>query len=83
MGLSEVLAKPDSVDRMKHIDTQVARAVAPFRENTEAMIVIFSLVRVARKLLDLYPPHTRLEIIQQVIVPHLEGEHAEEGLIIQ
>lgn len=82
-GLKETLAKPESKVRMRQVDVEVAKAVVQFRENTEAAIVVFALTRVAKQLLDKYPPNTRRTLLQEVIIPYLYGEHREEGLIIQ
>lgn len=81
--LMEVLGRPSSVQEMKKIDDVVARAVVPFRGRVETAIVVFALIRVARKLLELYAPNVQKQLLQEVIVPFLYGEHREEGLIIQ
>lgn len=62
-----------NVDRMVHVQEQIERAVLPFRENTEAAIVVLALMRVARKLLDLYSAKTRGEL-RDVIDLYLSGD---------
>lgn len=59
--------KPDAGDRMKHIEGEIARAVLPYRENTEAFIVVCALVRVARLLLQRYPMKTRVLLRNEVL----------------
>jgi hypothetical protein len=81
--LMEILDRPESAQQMKRIDNVVATTVKPFRGTTETAIIVFALVRVARMLLNLYPPNVQKELLQDVIVPFLHGEHREEGLIIQ
>lgn len=79
--LEKILSDPSSLDRMKHIDGLVAKAVLPFRANTEAMIVVFALLRVARVLFKLYSPDTQRALVTDVIIPFFAVEEKQEGLI--
>lgn len=83
MGLKEMLEKPGAADQMRKVENEISKACHPFKDNTEAMIVVFALIRVACQLLNLYKPHTRAEIVEQVLAPKLHGEHREEGLLFQ
>lgn len=82
-SLTEILARPGSADRMRQIENEITKTVLPFKGNTEAMIVVFALIRVAGTLLDLYKPNTRKVIVEEVLTPKLHGEHKEEGLLFQ
>lgn len=42
-------------DQMKAVQRAITAAVMPYRENTEAALVIMALLRCARILLRLYP----------------------------
>jgi hypothetical protein len=61
--------------RMKHVEREIARTCHPYRENTEAALVIFALFRCARILLRLYPKETQEELLL-VLVPFIRGENA-------
>lgn len=83
--LIRALSAPGASEKLKHIDGVITKAVVPYRENTEAAIVAFSLIRVARILLRLYPKHAREVLVNEVIVPFLREEEvgAVGGLILQ
>ncbi len=83
MGLKEVLGKPEAADQMRKVENAIAATCHQFKDNTEAMIVVFALIRVATVLLNFYRPNTRKEIIEQVLVPKLHGEHRDEGMLFQ
>lgn len=46
-------------ERMTFIQTEIEKAILPYRENTEAVLVVGALMRVARILLGLYKPDLR------------------------
>lgn len=54
-------------EQMIAVQHEVNRAVLPFRENTEAALVIFALARTAKALLDLYNPLSRAETTEIVV----------------
>ncbi len=64
-------SKGIDVGRMNAVQQEIEKAVIPFRENTEAAIVAAALVRVARKLIDLYHPEAR-RAVTEVTVAYLE-----------
>lgn len=77
----------EELERMKQIENVVAKSIATFRNGrTEAGLIVFALVRVARVVLRMYPPKTQADLIP-VLVRFLEdrGDNADagEGLIIQ
>lgn len=82
-SLEQILAAPGAADQMRRVENEVARTCNQFKENTEALIVVFALIRVACTLLNLYKPNTRKTLIEQVITPKLHGEHRTEGLLFQ
>lgn len=65
--------KAADLERMKHIETEIAKTVAAYRENTEAALVIFALLRVARTLLSLYSKKSQDWLIEDVGIPFLRG----------
>jgi len=65
---------PADEERMKHIENELARKCNEFRENTEAAIVVFALLRVARTLLKLYRKKTRETLLEDVGIPFLRGQ---------
>jgi len=81
--LEQILNAPEAVAQMKRVETEVAKVCNQFQHNTEAMVVVFALIRVAATLLGLYRPDTRLTIVEQVLTPKLLGEHKTEGLLFQ
>lgn len=81
--LTQILGAPESAAQMKRVEVEIAKTCNQFKDNTEAMIVIFALIRVACTLLGLYRPDTRKTIIETVLVPKLHGEHKQEGLLFQ
>lgn len=82
-SLTQILGTPAAADQMRKVETEVARVCNQFKDNTEAMIVVFALIRVACTLLNLYKPNTRKTLIDTVLIPKLHGEHQEEGLLLQ
>lgn len=82
-SLREVLSEPGAADQMRKVENEISRTVKQFSSTTEAMIIIFALIRVACTLLNLYKPNTRKVIVEQVLAPKLYGDHREEGLLIQ
>jgi hypothetical protein len=83
MGLKETLGKPGSREQMHKIENAVSAVCHQFKDNTEAMIVVFALIRVACELLSLYRPDTRRIIVETVLAPKLYGEHRDEGILFQ
>jgi hypothetical protein len=81
--LEQILGEPGAADQMRKIETEVARVCHQFQSNTEAMIVVFALIRVACQLLNLYRPNTRRLMVETVLAPKLYGEHRDEGLLFQ
>ena len=69
------MARAD-LDRMKHIRGEVERLLLPYRENTEAALVIGALLQICRILLVLYPKATREDLLAGII-PFLKGEQME------
>ena len=67
------------IDRMAFIQREVEKAVIPYRENTEAAIVVGALMRVARILLDLYPEGLRAELVEaaSAYLAHRDLERAD------
>lgn len=60
------------LERMLFVQAEIAKTILPYRQNTEASLVIFALVRCAKILLDLYPPETR-EQLAEVVIYFLRG----------
>jgi hypothetical protein len=81
--LEQILAAPESSAQMKRVEVEVAKVCNQFKDNTEAMIVVFALIRVACQLLNLYRPNTRRLMVETVLAPKLYGEHRDEGLLFQ
>lgn len=73
MSVNKLEFNPENAARTQFIQDKIARAVLPFRENTEAALVVIALVRCARILLDLYPAKARGELLE-VITLYLTGE---------
>lgn len=63
----------ENLDRMKHVQAEIAKAILPYRENTEAALVILALVGAVKILLDLYNPNARAEL-SEVIVAFLVND---------
>jgi len=59
--------------RMAFIENEVAKKLMTYRENTEASLVIFALLRCARRLLRLYPLAKQEELLT-AIVPFMRGD---------
>jgi hypothetical protein len=59
--------------RMQHIEVEVMKLLTPYRENTEAALVIFAILRIARSLLRLYSAQTQAQLLP-VLVAFLEGK---------
>src|SRR5688572_9491125 len=55
----------EDIERMIHVQHTIERAIMPFRENTEAAIVIMAMMRIARILLGLYPMNVRRALVEQ------------------
>lgn len=81
--LEQILAQPSALPQMKRVEDAVAATCNQFKDNTEAMIVVFALIRVATTLLGLYRPDTRKTIVETTLAPKLYGEHKTEGLLFQ
>lgn len=63
-------------DQMKRIQREVETTLQPWQQ-TEAAIVAFALVRVARTFLRLYPERTRQVLLTEVVIPYLRGDTTE------
>lgn len=72
MSVNKLEFNEENAARTQWIQDKIARAVLPFRENTEAAIVVLALIRCARILLDLYPKQARADLLE-VIVLYLTG----------
>lgn len=59
------------VDRMNFLEAEITKAILPYRENTEAAIVVAALMRCARKLIDRYNPVAKKQLTE-VTVAYLE-----------
>lgn len=77
-----VLTEGDG-ERMRFIETEVTKLVLPYRENTEAAIVIFALMNVARKLLRLYSKKSRDWILEDVCIPFMREAQRPGRLVDQ
>jgi len=64
------------VEQMNHIQREIERAVLPYRDNTEAAIVVSALMRVARILIRLYPERAQRDLIA-VTVAFLRNEEVD------
>jgi hypothetical protein len=74
------------IEQMKRIENEVAGLLAKYRDNTEAGIVVFALVRCARTLLRLYPESTEQQLAR-VVADFLEDRAAprddpEAGMLV-
>ena len=69
--------KYDAADlqRLEHIENQIARRLVEWRGNTAAELVIYALMRCARRLIHLHPPSKQEELLL-VVVPFLRGDDA-------
>lgn len=65
-------------DRMTFLENKISKTIAPYRENTEAALAIFALVRCARVLLQLYPLHVQVALID-TLHAFLRGETKQPG----
>lgn len=57
----------ENLKRMKFVQREITRAILPYRENTEAALVILALVGAVKILLDLYNPNARAELVEVVV----------------
>lgn len=60
------------LSQMKRVEVEVAGVLHKYRQNTEAGLVAFALIRCARVLLRCYPKATQKELIS-VCVDYLNG----------
>lgn len=60
-------------EQMNKLQAVVEAAILPYRENTEAVVVVGALMRVARILLRLYKPDLRIGF-QSAAVAYLQGK---------
>lgn len=70
--------------RMKAIEAHVARSIVQFKNNTEAMLVVFALVRCARLLLKQYPegPRKKFALLLCDFLQEKEGPDDTAGLLV-
>lgn len=69
------------VEQMVRVQECVTAAVLPYRQNTEAALVIFALVRVARTLLRLYAPDVQT-VIREQMVKFLNADRDDSNLLL-
>lgn len=62
------------IDRIQFLEDTIAKAVIPYRENTEAALVVFAAMRVVRRLIKLYPEATRTDLIEACIAYLVQDE---------
>lgn len=72
----KVIGDAADTERMHFMQSEIAKAILPYRENTEAAIVVMALMRVARILLRLYPEPVRGELLS-ACVAYLQGKGVE------
>lgn len=67
------------LEQMKRVENAVATAITPFRNGrTEAGLIVFALVRVARVILRTYSPKTQADLIP-VLVRFIEARGDDAG----
>lgn len=69
----------DNARQMKTIETRVSRMLVEYRSNTEAALIAFVGVRIARTMLRLYPKPTEAEL-RRLCVAFLNGETNPKGV---
>ena len=68
------------VQQMQHVEKELARFLTRYQDNTEVAIIVCAMIRVARKLLDKYPPGMRAQLTSgsvaylQRATPDLEAD---------
>lgn len=70
--------QPEDAARMEHIQKELVRLLLRYRENTEAALAVFALVRSAKTMLGFYPPATQKWLLE-VITAFLNGGPAPPG----
>lgn len=65
-------------ERMDCLQREIEKAILPYRENTEAILVAGALLRVARILIRLYSPDLRAGLLQAAKA-YLDGAATLEG----
>jgi gluconate kinase len=63
----------EDMQQMNKLQEVIEQAIIPYRDNTEAIVVVGALMRVARILLRLYKPDLRLGF-QSAAVAYLQGK---------
>jgi len=71
----------ENLERMKHVQREVTKSILPYRENTEAALVVLALVGAVKILLDLYNPQARAELVE-VIVAFLANDRRATPTIV-
>lgn len=66
-------------EQMRAVQKALIDAALPFRERTEAALVVFACVRIARTMLRLYNPKTQKQLLP-VIIAFLEGKTTAPGV---
>lgn len=66
--------KQEDFDRMRHIEDEVAKRLLEFKDNTEAALVVFALIRIAKRMLALYPDATRAELTEVIVMTLLDAK---------
>jgi len=71
--MASVTFSDEDMKKVKAMEDEIARLLMKFNESrVEASLVIFALMRCARRLLKLYPENTRTALVG-VIKPFLDG----------
>lgn len=82
MGLADL--SMDDWQKMMALQKKIAEVLARAnRERLEAGLAIFALARLQRELLNNYPENTRKMLVDQILVPFIQGEAVDEQLLVK
>lgn len=70
--MAEIKFDDETFRAMKEVEAVLTRAVMPFREKTEAALVAFALIRMARVLVRVYPVKVQKDLLP-AIMAYLQG----------
>lgn len=73
--------KQDDLDQVVKIQRELTAVCIKYRGNTEALLVVFALLRVARVLFFRYPTRARTDLVEQVITPFFNGDVDDDQMI--
>lgn len=73
----KVIGDAADTERMHFMQAEIVKAILPYRENTEAAIVVMALIRTARMLARLYPPATGDDLLNACCA-YLKGQGIDE-----